>query len=83
MYSPQAKVQTSLLLQKVSYPIVNRTSIQQRHKEADRKRFGDFEMDLIVDSSGHAILTLTERLANMILSKNSKMVRKQKGWLKL
>lgn len=79
MYSPQAKVQTSLLLQKVSYPIVNRTSIQQRPKETDRKRFGDFEMDLIVGSSGHTILTLTERLTNMIFIEKLKDGKKAEG----
>ena len=41
--------------------IPNRTSIHDRPKEADGKRFGDWEMDLIVDPYGHAILTLVER----------------------
>ena len=41
--------------------IPNRTSIHDRPKEADGKRFGDWEMDLIVDNFGHAILTLVER----------------------
>lgn len=41
--------------------IANRTSIHLRPKEADGKRFGDWEMDTIVDPFGHAILTLTER----------------------
>ncbi len=47
--------------------IANRTSIHQRPPEADGKRFGDWEMDTIVDSYGHAILTLTERSTNFIL----------------
>ena len=41
--------------------IANRTSIHDRPKEADGTRFGDWEMDTIVDSYGHAIVTLTER----------------------
>ena len=41
--------------------IANRTSIHDRPAEADGKRFGDFEMDLIVDAYGHAILVLVER----------------------
>ncbi len=47
--------------------IANRTSIHQRPVEADGSRFGDWEMDTIVDSYGHAILTLTERSTNFIL----------------
>ena len=47
--------------------IANRTSIYERPKEADGTRFGDWEMDTIVDSFGHAILTLTERSTNFIL----------------
>lgn len=47
--------------------IANRTSIHDRPEEADGKRFGDWEMDTIVDSFGHAILTLTERQTNHIL----------------
>lgn len=47
--------------------IKDRTSIHERPKEADGKRFGDWEMDTIVDSYGHAILTLTERSTNFIL----------------
>jgi IS30 family transposase len=47
--------------------IANRTSIHQRPAEADGKRFGDWEMDTIIDSYGHAILTLTERSTNFIL----------------
>ena len=47
--------------------IANRTSIHQRPAEADGKRFGDWEMDTIIDSYGHVILTLTERSTNFIL----------------
>lgn len=47
--------------------IPNRTSIHDRPKEADGTRFGDWEMDTIVDSYGHAIVTLTERSTNFIL----------------
>ncbi len=47
--------------------IANRTSIHERPIEADGKRFGDWEMDTIVDSYGHAIVTLTERSTNFIL----------------
>lgn len=47
--------------------IAGRTSIHDRPKEADGTRFGDWEMDTIVDPKGHAILTLTERSTNFIL----------------
>ena len=47
-------------------PIACRTSIHQRPKEANGKRFGDFEMDLIVDRYSHAILTVVERSTNML-----------------
>ncbi len=46
--------------------IANRTSIHDRPTEANGKRFGDFEMDLIVDGAGHAILVLVERLTNFV-----------------
>ena len=48
-------------------PIANRTSIHERPPEANGKRFGDWEMDLIVDKAQHAILTLVERRTNMTL----------------
>ncbi|MFT8029279.1 IS30 family transposase, partial [Salmonella enterica subsp. enterica serovar Enteritidis] len=54
----------------------NRTSIHERPAEADGKRFGDWEMDTIVDSHGHAILTLTERSTNFILMERLKEGRK-------
>ncbi len=47
--------------------IPDRTSIHDRPKEADGTRFGDWEMDLIVDSRQHVILTLVERSTNMLL----------------
>ena len=47
--------------------IANRTSIHDRPAEADGKRFGDFEMDLIVDAYGHAILVLVERMTNFVM----------------
>lgn len=47
--------------------IKNRTSIHQRPAEADGKRFGDWEMDLIVDKDGNAILTMIERSTNFLL----------------
>ena len=56
--------------------IANRTSIHERPVEADGKRFGDWEMDTIVDSFGHAILTLTERSTNFILMEKLKQGRK-------
>lgn len=56
--------------------IANRTSIHNRPKEADGIRFGDWEMDTIVDSYGHAIVTLTERSTNFILMKRLKCGRK-------
>ena len=47
--------------------IANRISIHERPVEANGKRFGDWEMDLIVDSEQHAILTLVERSTNMLM----------------
>jgi len=48
-------------------PIKDRVSIHERSKEVDGKRFGDFEMDLIVDPAQHAILTIIEKSTNMLL----------------
>ncbi len=48
-------------------PVANRTSIHERPPQADGSRFGDWEMDLIVDKAHHAILTLVERQTNMTL----------------
>ena len=47
--------------------IKDRTSIHLRPPEADGKRFGDWEMDTIIDPDGNAIVTLTERSTNFIL----------------
>ncbi len=55
--------------------IANRTS-HERPAEADGKRFGDWEMDTIVDSYGHAILTLTGRSTNFILMERLPQGRK-------
>lgn len=47
--------------------IKNRTSIHERPAEANGERFGDWEMDLIVDKRQNAILTLVERSSDRIL----------------
>ena len=47
--------------------IANRTSIHDRPAKADGTRFGDFEMDLIVDAYGHAILVLLERMTGFVM----------------
>ena len=47
--------------------IPNRVSIHQRPPEVDGKRFGDWEMDLIIDVKRKAILTLTEMSTNLML----------------
>ena len=41
--------------------IKNRVSIHERPAETDGKRFGGWEMDLIVDSNSNAILTVIEK----------------------
>jgi len=56
--------------------IRNRTSIHERPAEADGRRFGDWEMDTIVDSYGNAILTLTERSTNFLVMEKMKHGRK-------
>ena len=56
--------------------IPNRVSIHERPSEADGRRFGDWEMDTIVDSHGHAILTLTERSTNFVIMERLKEGRK-------
>ena len=48
-------------------PIKDRVSIEQRPPEADGTRFGDWEMDTIIDPKRNAILTLTERKTNYLL----------------
>ena len=47
--------------------IPNRVSIHQRPPEVDGRRFGDWEMDLIIDVKRKAILTLTEMSTNLML----------------
>lgn len=47
--------------------IPNRVSIHERPAAVDGKRFGDWEMDLIVDGQQHAILTLVEKSTNFLL----------------
>ncbi len=48
------------------FPIADRTSIHSRPEQANGIRFGDFEMDLIVDGYNHAILTIVKRSTNML-----------------
>lgn len=60
-----------------SRSIPNRTSIHERPAEADGKRFGDWEMDLILGKNEKsAILTLVERSANLL---HEKAGTRQKG----
>ena len=47
--------------------IASRTSIHDRPAQANGSRFGDFEMDLIVDGYNHAILVLVERMTNFVM----------------
>lgn len=50
--------------------IPDRVSIHDRPKEADGKRFGDWEMDLVIGSEQKsAVLTLVERSRNMFMQK--------------
>ena len=58
--------------------IRNRVSIHQRPAEADGKRFGDWEMDLIVDKNSNAILTLMERSTNFLLMEKLREGKKAK-----
>lgn len=58
--------------------IANRTSIHDRPKEADGTRFGDWEMDLIVDSCGHAILVMLDRMTGFVLLERLKQGKKAK-----
>ena len=48
------------------FPIADRTSIHSRPEQANGIRFGDFEMDLIVDGYNHAIFTIVKRSTNML-----------------
>lgn len=50
--------------------IPNRISIHDRPKEADGKRFGDWEMDLVIGAEQKsAVLTLYERSTSMFMQK--------------
>src|SRR5690554_6075139 len=53
------------------YPIANRTSIDERPEVVNNKeRFGDWEMDTIIGAHQQgAILTLTERMTNLVFIK--------------
>ena len=63
--------------------IPNRTSIHERPKEVDGKRRGDWQMDLIVDSFGHAILTLTETATNMLMMEKLRYGKRAKPLAKV
>lgn len=63
--------------------IKNRVSIHERPAEADGKRFGDWEMDLIVDKDNNAILTLVERSTNFLLMEKLKCGKKAKPLAKV
>ncbi len=57
--------------------IPNRISIHERPPEADGKRFGDWEMDLILGKEQKgAILTLCERSTNFMMMKKLKQGKK-------
>lgn len=56
--------------------IKNRVSIHERPQEANGKRFGDWEMDLIVDKDGNAILTMIERSTNYLMMQKLKEGKK-------
>ncbi len=58
--------------------IPNRTSIHQRPIQADGTRFGDFEMDLIVDNCAHAILVLIDRLSGFVFLEKLSQGKKAK-----
>ena len=52
--------------------IKNRISIHERPAEANGVRFGDWEMDLIMDKNQNAILTLAERSTDRLLMEKLK-----------
>ena len=56
--------------------IKNRVSIHDRPAEANGERFGDWEMDLIVDKDQNAILTLVERSSDRFLMEKLKHGKK-------
>ena len=57
---------TGKLVRHKRFPIAERASIHSCPDLADGKCFGDFEMDLIVDSHNHTILSIVERSTNML-----------------
>ena len=59
--------------------IRNRVSIHERPSEADGKRFGDWEMDLIVDKHQNGILTMIERSTVFLLMAKLKHGKMAKG----
>lgn len=59
--------------------IPDRTSISERPPEADGKRFGDWEMDLIIGRNGYqAILVLVERSTGYVIIHRLKHGKKAK-----
>lgn len=56
--------------------IKNRVSIHERPVEANGKRFGDWEMDLIVDKASNAILVLMGRSTSFTLMEKLKHGKK-------
>ena len=63
---PQDEVQAAQEAQATNIP--DRVSIHDRPAEADGKRFGDWEMDLILGKcQKSAILTLCERSRNYLI----------------
>lgn len=59
--------------------IPHRTSISERPAEADGKRFGDWEMDLIIGKNGYqAILVLVERSTGYVIIHRLKHGKKAK-----
>ena len=63
--------------------IKNRVSIHERPPEADGTRFGDWEMDLIVDKDQNAILTLVERSSDRFLMEKLKHGRQARPLAKV
>lgn len=63
--------------------IPSRTSIHDQPNEADGTCFGDWEMDLIVDSCGHVILVLLDRHTGFVLLERLKHGKKAKPLAKV
>ena len=63
--------------------IPNRVSIHDRPPEANGTRFGDWEMDLIVDPNQNAIVTLIERSQNFVLLERLPEGKKAKALAKV